>query len=218
MTDTNFKAFIDTVFNEIKIAKSIGELKGIEERTFEPKYQMDVDAYPKIEFSIKSEEIADLQKQGILNADYTLSNTLTKDLNHPLSKLLYALAWKNGDLKKLKHIAKGIAEIDKTDAGQDEALVFYQFGRHLTKTDGQPIIDQHVIRAFAVYQLEEENDMEPYLKLSVITAKHKPMIKSYINWLQSYELSSELKAQKDYSYYIDRILFAAGRMIKQRKS
>ena len=68
---------------------------------------------------------------------------------NPLEKLLYAIVWKNGDLLKLRHVIHGIVDSDVGRKGKN-GVVFYQFGKHLSKL-GKPIIDQHVLRAFAVY-------------------------------------------------------------------
>ena len=73
-------------------------------------------------------------------------------------KLLYSIIWKNGDLLKVKHIIQGILESeienvdnnDKEFVEKQDSLVFYQFGKYLTKKNNEPIIDQHVVRAFAV--------------------------------------------------------------------
>jgi hypothetical protein len=55
------------------------------------------------------------------------------------------MVWKNGDLKKLKHIANGIADAKETSDNYNDAPVFYQFGKYLTDKENHPIIDQHVI-------------------------------------------------------------------------
>ena len=128
--------------------------------------------------------------------------------------MLYSIVWKNGDLKKIKHIIKGISEVNDSSSEQDDALVFYQFGKYLTKNTGQPIIDQHVIRAFAVYKSTDYNRVEELQRLETLKKTHKPLINDYINWLQGDELSDEIKAISDYSYYIDKLLFATGKSIK----
>ena len=51
----------------------------------------------------------------------------------------------------------------------------------------------------------------------MITKKEKKLIKNYINWLKSDSLNEQLKKEKEYSYYIDKILFATGRLTKKSK-
>jgi hypothetical protein len=73
----------------------------------------------------------------------------------PLTKLLYAVLWKNGDLAKVKHVVKGI--LDKRDES-DNSIIFYQFGRHLSEKKSEPIVDQHVLRAFGILSLWKTKD------------------------------------------------------------
>ena len=181
---------------------------------------MDVKSYPKIEFKITPAEIQTLLSNGILDDDdFSFRDNITSKITEPLTKLLYSLAWKNGDLKKLKHIARGVSEITSNKNKQKTALVFYQFGKYLTKT-GQPIIDQHVMRAFSISKIEEPcsiEKIEEFRQLSTITKNEKSSIQKYIKWLSSGELSNELKSKEDYCYYIDKILFATGRKTKLKK-
>ena len=221
MTNQEAKSFIDNIFELIKQAKTIEDLIAIEEKEFsESKFKMDVKSYPKIEFKITPAEIQTLLSNGILNKDFNFQDNITSKITEPLTKLLYSLAWKNGDLKKLKHIAKGVSEITLNENKQETALVFYQFGRYLTKTEGQPIVDQHVIRAFSISKLEEPYSIEKigeFRQLSTITKNEKSNIQKYIKWLSSDDLSNELKSKEDYCYYIDKILFATGRKTKLKK-
>ena len=217
MNSIEAKELTDRIFELIRNSESIEDLVSIEEKEFENKYRMDSKVYPKIDFDIKPSDLNELVKMGIFDTDFSFRDNITKEIKDPLSKLLYALAWKNGDLKKLKHIAKGINEFNEGLTNQQEAFVFYQFGKYLTKTDGQPIIDQHVIRAFLVSVTNELVSIEKYRNLSVITKKEKEDITRYIDWLKSDELSSNLKSLQDYTYYIDKILFATGKKIKAKK-
>lgn len=133
----------------------------------------------------------------------------------PLAKLLYATLWKNGDLPKIKHIVQGIIDCGEEDIGKEDGLVFYQFGKCLTGTDGEPIIDQHVIRAFAIHK-HDESETDKYRKFKSITKDSIGLIRAYKEWLRT-EANQELRSQTDYAYYIDQLLFALGRMIKSKK-
>jgi hypothetical protein len=217
MNNLEAKIFTDKIFKLICESETIEDLISIEKTEFESKFKMDPKSYPKIEFSINPSEIESLVDKGFLNHDFNLSEKLSERITDPLTKLLYSLSWKNGDLKKLKHIAKGISEVDDKHNTQDEALVFYQFGKYLTKKDGHPIIDQHVIRAFSISTTNNIEQIEKSRKIGVITKKEKDSIKKYKEWLVSDELSQNLKSLKDYTFYIDKILFATGKKIKFRK-
>ena len=193
MDNIEAKSFTDNIFKLIGQAKTIEDLIAIEEKKFELKFKMDVKSYPKIEFKITPAEIQTLLSNGILDDDdFSFRDNITSKITEPLTKLLYSLAWKNGDLKKLKHIARGVSEITSNKNDQEIALVFYQFGKYLTKT-GQPIVDQHVMRAFSISKIEEPysiEKIEEFRQLSTITKNEKSNIQKYIKWLSSGELSN----------------------------
>ena len=216
MTDIEAINFTKDIFDLIKKAKTIEDLESISDRMEIPtKNRMNNDGYPKIEFSISPAEILLLQNSEILNNNYKFEIDITSKLTDPLAKILFATAWKNGDLKKVRHIIKGVMDSDVENSDQDDALVFYQFGKYLTKMPGQPIIDQHVIRAFAVYKSLDFNQISSLRKIELINKSHKLIINLYKEWLTSGELTNELKTLKDYTYRIDKLLFATGKTIKQ---
>jgi hypothetical protein len=205
------KKFTNKIFSLIMLAKSIEELEAIPRSSEIPvKNLMNDKGYPKLEFEIKKGEIESLVKAHILDNNYDFTNDVTTKLKDPLVKLLYATAWKNGDLIKVKHIIKGVMDAEKEDIERNEALVFYQFGKYLTKTPGQPIIDQHVIRAFVMFKFPD--NIKP---INNINKEHKEFINKYKEWLISDELTNELRNCKDYTYHIDKLLFATGKTIKK---
>jgi hypothetical protein len=218
MTDEQAKIFTNDIFELIKNSKTIFDLESIPDKLEIPtKNRMNVDGYPKIEFSINQKKIQTLIDNKIIDNDLNFTTDITSKLTDPLSKLLYATSWKNGDLKKVKHIIKGILESENKSSDQDEALVFYQFGKYLTKVVGQPIIDQHVIRAYAIYCSTDTVEFEKLRKIETLDKTHKTIINEYKTWLTSDNLKQELRAEKDYTYYIDKLLFATGKTIKFRK-
>jgi hypothetical protein len=212
--DNGLIDLIKRVFDAIYNAKSISELENVPDKCFIPKkYQMNTGIYPKLEFNISKMEIEELFERGMLDEDFNLASDISTRMSDPLSKLLYALVWKRGDLKKLKHIVKGVLD-GNNEIDPSEALVFHQFGKHLTGKKYEPIIDQHVLRAFGIYDaLGFGNDCAV---VEVIDRKHHLLIKSYKKWLS--DLSSELKAIPEYAYHIDKILYAAGKAVKNYNS
>ena len=217
LTDEQAIKFTNEIFESIKKAKSIQDLESIsDDPAIQTKSKMNIDGYPKIEFSIKQHEIQTLLDSKILETDLSFSADITSKLTDQLTKLLYATSWKNGDLKKVKHIIKGILAAEEKNDYQNEALVFYQFGKYLTKAPGQPIIDQHVIRAFAIYISTDILQTTTLRKLEILDKRHKRIIQQYKDWLTSDELTNELKKAKDYTYHIDKLLFATGKTIKKR--
>jgi len=214
MTDEQALKFTNDVFYLIRRAVSVSDLEAIPIE-FDGLIENSLNnaSYPKIQFSINSEEIQSLIENNSISEDLSLDKNISSKLSDPLTKLLYAMAWKNGDLIKLKHIIKGILDINSINIEQDEALVFYQFGKYLTKT-GQPIIDQHVIRAFAIYDSGNADQTRIFRKISSVNKTHKEIIILYKKWLASDELTLELRSEIDYRYYIDKLLFATGKAIK----
>lgn len=173
------------------------------------KYRIDDKVYPPLKFKITKEEINNLKENGLITADNVLTDISNTD---PLTKLLYSVLWKNGDLKKVKHIIEGIISGQANE--KESGLVFYQFGKYLSKNLGEPIIDQHVLRAFGVYHANGDREkIERLKRLSVITRKEKELIDRYKLWLRT-DLTKELRNNDNYSYHVDKILFAVGKSIK----
>ncbi|MEQ9466455.1 MAG: hypothetical protein RLN88_03535 [Ekhidna sp.] len=216
MNHEQAKETVDEIFNSIRTATSnehIDEL--ISGELY--KNKMDSEAYPYLHFSLTPSEIQELINSRLINSDGNITPNISErdDLN-PLTKLLYSVLWKNGDLKKIKHIVQGIQQIDEPTSDKEDGLVFYQFGKFLTKT-GQPIIDQHVLRAFAIYRTTDLHEVEQLRWKGTLNKKDRPLIEDYKNWLKSNELTAELRSEHEYSYHIDQLLFALGKTIKTSK-
>lgn len=219
MTNELAKNLVDKAFEQIKKSRTIADLEVICDLVDIPfKNRMDVKRYPKIEFSIHHEDIETLISNKILNDNLDFSSDVTAKITDPLSKILYSIAWKNGDLVKIKHIIKGILDCDEEVTSPTEALVFYQFGKYLTKRNGQPIIDQHVLRAYAVYCAPFTRDIENLRKIEILNKTHKSIINDYKDWLKSDDITLELRDNNDYTYHIDKLLFAIGKTIKLKKN
>ena len=197
------------VFEKLTKATSIKEVKSLF-LGFE-KFMMNDDVYPEIRFKIEKRDIEDLIRKGIITEEKKLSKSFDGEA---LSKLLYAVLWKNGDLSKLKHIIEGI--LGEKEEEKDSGLVFYQFGKYLTKKEDEPIIDQHVLRAFGIYRANgNEDEIKQLKKLSLITKKQKGLIRDYKNWLKT-GLQPALIAEDNYSYEVDKLLFALGKSVKTK--
>lgn len=203
---------ISRTFDKLLTSKSVDEVEKIlDDLKIDKKYQMDDNVYPRLKFKITKQEIEDLKEKGLIKADNSLADISSADT---LTKLLYSVSWKNGDLKKVRHIVEGIisGQADEKENG----LVFYQFGKYLTKKPGEPIIDQHVLRAFGMFKANGDKDkLEKLKRLSLITKKEKELIEQYKLWLQT-ELTKELRDNDNYSYYVDKVLFAVGKSVKEK--
>ena len=217
MTNSQVQDLVYYVFEKILEAESIQSLEKIfDDPNAAPikKCRLDEKSYPKLHFKITAEELNNLE---CINKDYTLNSVISGlDLN-PLTKLLYAVCWKNGDLKKVKHIVQGILSDQNNTDKKEDGLVFYQFGKYLTKKPGEPIIDQHIIRAFSIYKIinPDDNDLNRIRRKSIIDKKDQNCIVEYKNWLST-DLKEQLRKSEDYCYYIDQLLFALGKAIKIR--
>lgn len=197
-------------FNLLLLSKTTSDVDGVLAKAQIPlKYWMNAETYPEIKFQLTASEINELKKSGSISSDNRLSLSPTATT---LEKLLYSIAWKNGDLKKLKHIIEGI--VDEPVDERKNGFVFHQFGRYLTKTPGEPIIDQHVLRAYGVLSdFTDQTDGKRLLTLSLITKKEKVLIDGYKMWLRT-KLTSELRSEPNYSYHVDKVMFAIGRSLK----
>ena len=199
-------------FEKLRTSKTVDEVDRIlDELNIDKKYRMDDKVYPRLKFKITKQEIEELKEKGIITADNLLTDISSADT---LTKLLYSVSWKNGDLKKVKHIIEGI--ISGQEDEKENGLVFYQFGKYLTKKPGEPIIDQHVLRAFGIFKADEDKDkLEKLKRLSLITKKEKELIDQYKLWLRT-DLTKELRDNDNYSYHVDKVLFAVGKSVKEK--
>ena len=191
------------------------------------KNKINISKYPKIEFDLTQDDINSLKMLNYLSLDNKFKIS-KEELNEQsiITKLLYSIIWKNGDLGKEKHIIDGLLNIDKTD---EKGLVFYNFGKYLGDKK-EPIIDQHTLRSYGIYlcinneikniieRIPERRknfkkmDITYYRKLSITSKKELPLIEDYKNWIKK----NKLYKNKDFVYTLDLILFALGKAIKSK--
>lgn len=214
LTDSEAFDLVKKVFEQIEKFHSIEEITLlIRNVTGEKKFNNEEEKYPQITFSISKEEIKSIISSGKVKENYSLNQELGSTIIDPITKLLYALAWKNGDLKKLKHIIKGIADSAEEENDQDDALVFYHFGKHLTRQTGQPIIDQHVLRSFELFKNKSSSPEKIRLNDK---CTDKNLIAAYKKWWVEV-VEKKINGNFDMAYKIDKLLFAVGKKIKLSK-
>lgn len=90
--------------------------------------------------------------------------------------------------------------------------MYYQFGKHLNDPENQPIIDQHILRAYLFHKASTE-DLEKTRRKNQLSKNDTDDIKCYINWANS-QASRMKKDRAKTLYHIDKILFAIGKYIK----
>jgi hypothetical protein len=174
------------------------------------KYQFDETIYPKLEFKISREELSRFVRYDPNEKIYEVMLNSNSD---PLVRLLYAVLWKNRDVKKINHVIQGIMNAE--DAEKDDGLVFYQFGKFLSSST-EPIIDQHVIRAFGIYKSRNnQKDLDYYVSLNTLSRRDKPIIGEYKKWLEK-DLSESLRQQNEYRFKVDKILYGLGKYAKDQ--
>jgi hypothetical protein len=137
------------------------------------------------------------------------------NLKTPTEKLLYAALWKNGDILKISHIINGLKGKEDTQA---TAMTFHHFGKFLANPEENPIIDQHVIRAYVAVAFEgllDDNSLQKISKRGLLNSKtDTETAKAYINWVKAQHAKSPKDNRIDLFNAIDDVMFAFGRMLK----
>lgn len=184
------------------------------ENGIKKKDQFDILKYPKIDFHLKEAELKVLFDNNIIDQKtLKIKSISNKDLVNPLTKLLYSIVWKNGDLGKESHILNGIRNGLQGKSGQ----VFYQLGKHLDNKNQEPIIDQHVIRAFKIYRaIEKKASKEEIIRLRSAELSTKEHFDDYKEWLNRSKFIQD-NTSNNLLYYVDQLLFAVGKTIKLGK-
>lgn len=203
---------IKEVFKEIKISTTYENLINIRKRIEkETDISFNENKYPKIMYKISREEILQNNVFGKNGKEYISkleAGIISGQITDPLTKLLYGMAWKQGDLPKLKYIIDGVIKCGEVEISQDDAPIFFQFGKHLANPELEPIIDQHVVRAFTKCFYDNKNFKIP--------RDYKQIIKDYKGWLMGLKL--EEKNRIEFLYEIDKILYISGKALKIYKS
>lgn len=209
---------IESVFAFIENANSLKDLEinklkcgSIEFEQYIIDKPFDRNIYPKINYSINQIEIEKLKQIGILNVD---DNDILKiEINESsttLEKLFYSMIWKNGDIQKLKSIINGIVQDDK----EIPSLVFKQFGRFLATVD-EPIIDQHVIRAYIASGKYEEKIPK---NTSLYNANNETIkiVDSYKEYILEQAKRIDKGSLRNTLIVVDEILFLLGKYLKSK--
>src|SRR5688572_163990 len=116
-------------FEKLQESKTIDDVERIlDDLKIDKKFRTENKKYPRVKFNITKEEIEKLKETGIITGDNFLTDISNADA---FAKLLYSVLWKNGDLEKVKHIIEGIISGQQDE--KESGLVFYQFGKYLTK-------------------------------------------------------------------------------------
>lgn len=210
----NQEAFdlIEDLFKKLEAISSIKELELLTRKNgLNDRINSFYEKYPLFDFSLTLEEINQLKSTNILTSEHKLDPENFPDI--PLAKLLAAVLWKNGDIHKVQHLVDGITgrEGDRTPY----SLVFKQYGASL-ESDSEPIVDQHVLRAFEIYSLTENSEtvIEKIRKKSVYKSRDKPLLDRYREW---FNIVIEKVSETDklaFKENLDKVLFLIGKSVK----
>jgi len=203
---------IKAQFQELEKLDSIEKLDSyIENNDIEINIDAFYTKYPVVDFRLSEAEISELKSKKIINADHTLD--LQNFPNDPLAKLLAAVMWKNGDIYKIQHLVDGITgmEGDRTKY----SLILKQYGASLA-SEQEPIVDQHVLRAFEIYRLKDVSFMkvEKIRRKSVYKSKDRPLMDDYKVWLKKVILKVPDSDKLVFKEKLDKILFLLGKHVK----
>ncbi|SMG16589.1 hypothetical protein SAMN05661096_00874 [Marivirga sericea] len=199
-------------FEEIEEVESL--LKDFNSWLYSPTKITDFQWYDDFEELIekKNKKYPDVLPSISQNEVQQLSEFLEEDIqaSTALEKVLLSIIWKQGDYGKIKSFIETIC-------GQEKALktgiVFRQFARHVNNPLDQPIIDQHVLRAYlALQNIGDIDELKNIRKRGVLTYHDEAHIENYLNW---YNMKAPpIKFKSDYK--LDDYLFVLGKLIKTK--
>ena len=200
---------IQDVFTRIEKCNSLSDLENlIKNQDYNKENEKYEKKYEKNNLTISKEEIKSLQKSGIINeATNRLDMQKVAD-DQPLAKLLIALIWKNGDLSKVQHIIDGIMDESKSTSTQN--LIFRQFGKSLANP-GEPIVDQHVLRAFQLRSYQTEEEKIGIQRKSVYRNTDEAHVSRYKVWFQKQLNRIPENERHDFKQKLDHLLFVMGK-------
>lgn len=200
---TEIHEYSSEILQKILNSRSGRDLKLILDDEQLEKYRMNTDRYHQLNLTITKEQLQSYIASGLISEDGSFNERMP-DQESTATKLLYAFLWKQGDLQKVKYIVQGITGYEPVP---ESGMVLYYFGKHLADKK-HPIIDQHVIRAFAMASFKEE------FNVGLLTKKDKENILAYIGWFQ-HSLPPEISNSEDCRYQVDQVLYALGKRIKK---
>jgi|JI10StandDraft_1071094.scaffolds.fasta_scaffold51423_1 hypothetical protein len=220
MTNEVACELVNDTFSGLKQATTISEVRNLlNHDSIQKKFRSKSEKYPPLSFNISKDDIDELTERKSLGDWNNIPLTNLIDGATTLEKLLLAMIWKQGDLMKVKHIVDGIRNVNQDGkSGQ----VFRQFGRFLNDPENEPIIDQHVLRAFRVDDLTmnrssvidfNEHAISKARSSSILTSSDHADIEKYKQWMRT-GLNSTLRSIPGYMSAVDDVCFAVGKAIK----
>lgn len=169
------------------------------------------DKYPDFDLTVQNEEVDRLIAQGIINADHTI-NLSGEYKFSTFEKLLLAVLWKNGHITRIQPILDGITGVRKSESSF--GVIFRQFGRSLTDPD-EPIVDQHVLRAFCTFgDISEVKGRKEVPRKTAFKDSDQELINAYREWFKNILQEVPTQEKVTFKYRLDKLLFAVGKRLE----
>ena len=167
--------------------------------------------YPDVDLTFSQDEVRSL----------LVTNTLTDkhliDLSHDrkfsaFEKLLLSVLWKNGHLTRVQPIVDGMVGDRKSESKY--GVIFQQFGRSLVD-EMEPIIDQHVLRAFSKFgDLSRILGRKTVQRNTAFNDADQETIDAYREWFKDKLKHVNDSDRTKFKYLLDKILFVVGKSIE----
>ena len=196
---------LKSTIEKLNTAQNIDDLNAI--TLFDSDIEKKKKKYPDLNFEFSQKEIEEFSESDLVDNQYNIDGNKI-DNNNTLAKILYAYIWKQGGHEKIHHIIEGLNNVELEN--KRSAFVFTQFGRSLRNIN-EPIIDQHVIRAFKFYKTEYKD-----FKFNSIKKGQLDLVDEYKEWLRKKTEQINGNPMEIISK-IDDILFCIGRELKKEQ-
>ena len=208
MTDSKIHYAIKNLFETLNDCADIDSLNAIIQRH---ELQQDIESfyakYPVLNITLKPEEIQALKDAGVIDANHRI-DLRNFPRENALAKLLIAMIWKSGDINKIQYIIDGIT--NEHTSSSDYALLYRQFGRSLSR-ENEPVVDQHVLRAFGIYLQAEPAAVAAIRRKSIYKLKDEGLLQEYCSWFQRQVEQVPAEQRQEYIKKLDKILFIFGK-------
>ncbi|MET0392373.1 MAG: hypothetical protein ABW019_04495 [Chitinophagaceae bacterium] len=195
------------LFEKAEKATSLSELNGIiaSDSTISKTIKEFEHKYPRFDLQIKPQQVQQLKENRFLNEDHTINLEREAEFT-PFEKFLLAVLWKNGQIFRVQPIVDGIVGIKKSES--EFGIIFNQFGRHLADPT-EPIVDQHVLRAFC-----EATGRKKVPRKTVFKTSDQKMIDEYRNWFKIILQRITEQEKEEFRYKLDKLLFTIGKQLE----
>lgn len=199
------------LFEKISNAKSVTELDLLINNNSQVRAIVEdfENKYPRLGFKIFPTEVAELKTAGIITDDHKI--LLNQRNFTTLEKLLIAVLWKNGHITRVQSVLDGVAGTKTSDTKY--GVIFRQFGRSLAN-DTEPIVDQHVLRAFCTYgDVSTLKGRKRIPRGAAMKVSDQELIDAYRAWAKKIVQSVSSEEAHEFMYKLDKALFAIGQIL-----